>query len=931
MKKILALGCLLFAVATVNGQPYRLWYRQPAVKWTDALPLGNGRIGAMVFGGTTNERIQFNEETLWTGAPRDYNRPGASAYLAPIRKLLSGGKQKEAEELAQTHFMGLKSEEESRDVWLKKVRSGAGIPGNPADPEDDDGTWATMPVPAYEGWESVGYEGLDGAVWFRTTFELPAGWQGKDLILDLNRVRDQDVTYINGVRVGETTGSEPRKYRLPKEALRPGRNLLAIQVLNFFDKGGIGGYKDTSRHIGIYPADVPAGDKLSLNGHWKFRIQDDDPPAVGKYQADYQPFGDLIIRMPDLGNVANYERELTLEDAVSRTRFQAGGVGYLREVFVSQPDQVLAVRLSGDRPGKVSFDAILKSPHEGFSTRKIDDNTLALRVAVRKGALFGESWLRIEANGGRILVTDTSVSVSGADDARLYLTAATNFVDPHDISGKPDRTCARVLGALSGKSWEVLRGRHIREYRAYYDRLTMAFGEETDPKPTDERLARFSESPDPSFMALYLQYGRYLLIAASRPGTQPANLQGIWNELLSPPWGSKYTTNINLEMNYWPAEVLNLPALHEPLFMMINELIINGKETARKYYNARGWVLHHNTDLWRGTAPINASNHGIWVSGAAWLCQHLWEHYLFTGDVVFLREKGYPAMKEAAGFFCDFLVKDPATGRLISTPSNSPENGGLVAGPTMDHQIIRTLFRNTARAAEVLGADDTFRQELLKKEQQLAPNRIGRYGQLQEWLTDLDDTTNRHRHVSHLWGVHPGDDITWHKSPELMRAARQSLTYRGDEGTGWSLAWKINFRARFLEGEHALKLVRLLLRPTSGSGGSYTNLFDAHPPFQIDGNFGGAAGIAEMLLQSHDGAIDLLPALPALLKDGKASGLRARGGFELEYAWKDGRLTTLRVRSLAGQPCRLRYAGQETTFSTEKGKTYELDGALRRR
>ncbi|MBO9641394.1 MAG: glycoside hydrolase family 95 protein, partial [Siphonobacter aquaeclarae] len=384
-------------------------------------------------------------------------------------------------------------------------------------------------------------------------------------------------------------------------------------------------------------------------------------------------------------------------------------------------------------------------------------------------------------------------------------------------------------------------------------------------------------------------------------------------------------------MNYWPAEVLNLPALHEPLFRMINELIINGKETARKYYNARGWVLHHNTDLWRGTAPINASDHGIWVSGAAWLCQHLWEHYLFTGDVVFLREKGYPAMKEAAGFFCDFLVKDPATGRLISTPSNSPENGGLVAGPTMDHQIIRTLFRNTARAAEVLGADDTFRQELLKKEQQLAPNRIGRYGQLQEWLTDLDDTTNRHRHVSHLWGVHPGDDITWHKSPELMRAARQSLTYRGDEGTGWSLAWKINFRARFLEGEHALKLVRLLLRPASGSGGSYTNLFDAHPPFQIDGNFGGAAGIAEMLLQSHDGAIDLLPALPALLKDGKVSGLRARGGFELEYAWKGGRLTTLRVRSLAGQPCRLRYAGQETTFSTEKGKTYELDGALRRR
>jgi alpha-L-fucosidase 2 len=381
-------------------------------------------------------------------------------------------------------------------------------------------------------------------------------------------------------------------------------------------------------------------------------------------------------------------------------------------------------------------------------------------------------------------------------------------------------------------------------------------------------------------------------------------------------------------MNYWPAELLNLSPLHEPLFTMITELAEAGKKTARLHYNALGWVLHHNTDLWRGTAPINASNHGIWVTGGAWLCHHLWERYQFTQNKNFLKNKAYPIMKEAAVFFNSFLITDPKTGWLISAPSNSPEQGGLVAGPTMDHQIIRDLFKNVIAASELLNVDESFRNTLKEKYKRLAPNQIGKYGQLQEWLQDVDDTTNKHRHVSHLWGQYPGNEINWDETPELMKAARQSLIYRGDAATGWSLGWKINFWARFKDGDHAFKLIQMLMSPAKGGAGSYPNLFDAHPPFQIDGNFGGAAGIGELLVQSHTKYIDILPALPSALHLGEVKGICARGGFVLDIKWKNNQLEHLTIMSKAGQPLLLRYNGKEINITTVKNSTYKFNGSL---
>ncbi|WP_231426341.1 glycoside hydrolase N-terminal domain-containing protein [Pedobacter sp. Leaf250] len=903
-----------------------LWYNKPAQKWTDALPIGNGRIGAMVFAGVENDHIQFNEETLWTGKPRNYNRKGAYKYLAEIRKLLFEGKQKEAEVLAQKEFMGLQSEAGDREAWIDDIKAGKGITGNPASVNYDDKLWKTITVPAYEGWETVGLANVDGAVWFRTTFEAPENWTGKDLVLDLNKIFDEDFTYVNGELVGNTDGADARKYKVPAKLIRPGKNTIAIQVLNYYDRGGIGGYKDTSKKIGIYPEGSTVEQGISLVKSWKYKIQDQNPPAVPQYQASYQPFGDLNLTFLHQGNVSQYKRSLDLTNATAKTTYTSNNVNYTREYFASQPNQAVVIHLTANKKGSISFNAALSSLHQNSTVKSLDNNTISLAVQVKDGALKGESRLTAIIKKGSVKVANNKIIVSKADEVTLYLTAGTNFINAQNISGNPALANINAINSLKGKTYDNVKSNHIKEYKTYYNTFNVDFGNSNNEKlPTDERLKKFATSNDAAFAALYMQYGRYLLISSSRPGTQPANLQGIWNDLLTPPWGSKYTTNINLEMNYWPTEILNLPGLNEPLFNKIKGLSITGTETAKEYYNARGWVLHHNTDIWNGTAPINASNHGIWVTGAAWLSHHLWEHYQFTRDRKFLEQEAYPLMKQAALFFDDFLVKDPKMGWLISTPSNSPENGGLVAGPTMDHQLIRSLFKHSIEAAKILNVDADFRKNLEAKVSQIAPNQIGKYGQLQEWLEDKDDTTNKHRHVSHLWGVYPGDDITWGSNEKTMNAAKQSLIYRGDEATGWSLAWKINFWARFKDGDHAMKLIKMLLKPADNGAGSYVNLFDAHPPFQIDGNFGGAAGIAEMIVQSHQGYIDILPAIPTAIPYGNVSGLMARGGFEVNLSWKEGKLTDLNILSKVGGKCKVSYLNKIIEFDTRAGESYKLN------
>jgi alpha-L-fucosidase 2 len=929
----LLISILLLSTVCNAQSDLKLWYTKPAEKWTEALPIGNGRLGAMIYGDVENEHLQFNEETLWTGMPRQHAREGAVAYLPKIRQLLAEGKQAEAEALAEKQFMGKKMREDEyeslKKEWLQKVRA----EHRPALTEYDDTQWKEMKLPVSAGWEKMGHEGVDGAVWFRTSFELPQKWEGKNLVMQLGRIRDLDFTYVNGKAAGSSEGNGNRDYKLDASLLRKGKNTVAVQVINYFDKGGFVGAGGDYKTFAVYPQGEP-DQAIMLSESWKYWVQDDMPPTFPRYQADYQPFGDVWLQFKDQPAVAGYRRELDIVNAVSSVQYTVDGVRYTREYFASAPDQVIVMHLKADKPGKISVNALLQSPHKVSGTKRLDDRTLALSLQVRDGALKGVSYLRIETVKGTATVSDQGITVENADEATFYLVAGTNLKKYNDVTGDPEQICRQALQAIAGKKYQDIKVRHVKEYQGYFNALSLNLGAtKNEELPTNERILQYTSTSDPSLITLYVQYGRYLLLSSSRPGTQPANLQGIWNDLLMPPWGSKYTTNINAEMNYWPAELLNLTACNEPLWNMIGDLAEAGKSTAKQHYGAPGWVVHHNTDLWRGTAPINASNHGIWVTGGAWLCHHLWDHYLFTQDKTFLQERAYPPMKQAAEFFVSFLVQDPKTGWLISTPSNSPEQGGLVAGPTMDHQLIRDLFKNCIAASELLGKDEQFRHQLKDLYNRIAPNQVGQHGQLQEWIEDRDDTTNQHRHVSHLWGVYPGTDITWDHSPEMMKAARQSLLYRGDGGTGWSLAWKVNLWARFKDGDHTLRMVDKLLEPAvTGSakekGGVYFNLFDAHPPFQIDGNFGGAAGIAEMLVQSHMPYIELLPALPSSLPSGEINGVCARGGFVLNIQWQKGKLHRVEVVSNAGKPCFLKYGGKEVRFDTKRGKKYILTGEL---
>jgi alpha-L-fucosidase 2 len=950
---LLLLSCIQLSAQT---QPLQLWYNKPSQKWTDALPIGNGRMGGMIYGGVDTEHLQYNEQTLWTGKPRPYQRDGAYQYLEPIRKLIFEGRQKEAEAMAEAHFMGRKDNEETYDAqkvaWLKMVSAVKA----PAATNYNDSQWKTINLPTEKGWELIpGFEGLDGAVWFRTTFELPAVWAGKNVVLSLGRMRDKDVTYVNGEQVGAVDGQDYRRYTVPAKLLHAGKNEIAVQVINYYDKGGL---TSNPRELAVYPEGYQLVDEkaarasgktdeavnpktgetlkvVKLAGSWKYWIQNNNAPQFPRYNADYQPFADLFIEFAKQGEVTNYRRDLDLNTSTAHVNYTALGVKYTREFIASNPAQVMAVQLTADKPGQITFKALLQTLHQNAVIRKVDDHTLSISFKVRNGVLRGVSYLYADAKKGKLTVTNQGISITGADEATLYLTAATNFKTYKDVTGNPEALCQKAIQGIRLKTYAAVKAAHVADYQQYFNKFTINLGSgKNTGLPTDERILKYNSTDDPALVSLFMQYSRYLLISTSRPGSGPANLQGLWSESLTPPWGSKFTTNINLQMNYWSAEMLNLSACAQPLFNMVDDLVQNGKLTAKAHYNAPGWVLHHNTDVWRGTAPVNAANHGIWITGAAWVSESLWEHYQFTQDKAFLQTRAYPVMKGAAEFFVNVLIKDPKTGYLISAPSNSPEHGGLVAGPTMDHQIIRELFKNTIKAAKLLGTDAAFVKNLQDKYDHIAPNKIGRYGQLQEWMEDKDDTTDTHRHVSHMWGIHPGTDITW-SNPDLMKAAQKSMYYRGDEGTGWSLAWKINIWARMKDGNHAYKMLTMLLSPADAvpnheKGGIYHNMFDAHPPFQIDGNFGGAAGIGEMLLQSQLGYLDLLPALPDALPQGEIKGIRARGGFVLNFNWQNGALQQVEIISESGAPCTVKYKGKEIKFNTQKGKTYKLNGELKK-
>jgi alpha-L-fucosidase 2 len=614
-------------------------------------------------------------------------------------------------------------------------------------------------------------------------------------------------------------------------------------------------------------------------------------------QLAYQPVGDLRLTFP-AGGVSGYERWLDLTTATTVVTYVANGVRYRREVFASAPDQVIVMRLTAETPGSVSFSAAFTSPQR-VTVSSPDSATIALDgiSGTQRGIAGTVRFLTLAkavTEGGSVTSSGGTLRVSNANSVTLLVSIGSSYVNYQTVNGDYQGIARRHLGAAP--AYDSLRSRHVADYQALFGRVALDVGRTSAAdQPTDVRIAQHNTVNDPQFSALLFQYGRYLLISSSRPGTQPANLQGIWNDQMAPSWDSKYTINANLPMNYWPVDSTNLAECFEPVSRMVADLTVTGARTAQVQYGARGWVTHHNTDGWRGSSVVDGAVWGMWQTGGAWLATMIWDHYRFTGDVEFLR-RNYPAMKGAAQFFLDTLVTEPSLGYLVTNPSNSPElphhaNASVCAGPTMDMQILRDLFDGCAAATEVLGVDAGFRDQVRAARQRLAPMKVGSRGNIMEWLHDWVETEPNHRHISHLYGLHPSNQITRRGTPQLYTAARRTLELRGDAGTGWSLAWKINYWARMEEGSRAHDLIRYLVTPDRLA----PNMFDLHPPFQIDGNFGATSGMAEMLLHSHNGELHVLPALPSAWPAGSVTGLRGRGGYTVGATWSGGRNTELSV------------------------------------